>query len=68
MEPICTIVPFDLIKRGKKTWHILMTAKKLVSKVARASDTSTSMAGTVWSEISLRTERTKEQVDTHFGR
>jgi hypothetical protein len=47
MDPICTIVPFAFISKGRKVWHIVMTAKKLVSNVWRTSVSSTSIAGTV---------------------
>lgn len=32
-EPSWTIVPFALISKGRKVWHIVITAKRLVSKV-----------------------------------
>lgn len=46
-DPSWIIVPCDFIRRGTKALHIIMTPKKFVSKVWRASSRSTSSAGTV---------------------
>ena len=46
-EPIWTIVPRDLMRRGEKVAQICMTAKTLVEKVALISGKVADRAGTV---------------------